>query len=776
MPNSSWSPSTPTHDTTGNQGKALLVDMSNSKNEEDSMLPMGSCKSNTENKAVTNVVDLSRDTDEVHVSQFAPVHETESRPADTKATHAAVSFVPEFSSGQDIKPGENDQRLGDESLSQEKTKEQRITAKASEDEAYQEQMGIHSTVHAFPSTRMPKCEHSQTYAAPCMINLLPSCPRSALIPGLPSLFLTQQTMEWPFHDTSESIIPPKVKTVKLIYNLGIQYHDVDTVRNMVSLRPTCPRSVCTPGFPSVPFYKEDTPNMGSLLPTCPKASSVSGLPSRLPVTTLDEGIWPKNDVLLWERKPKQNEEKHIPPALTENKDMSKLMILMRPSCAEASKIPGFPSASRSRPQEHPSMVNMLPSCPRISNIAGFPSSNLLSKHQYVQHWPSDVVPLFVIQMKDCAAKLIIDLEKSYCDIRLVRNMVSLRQTCPRAAIVSGFPSAPNMAEQLSVCPKTSEETNKSIDSGSPTLHLQKDLSIVNMFPSCSNISRIIGFPSVMVLRVDQDMIQQWISNKNVLIKMPKKKETNVNVSSPQIMDTVKENIGFVKAMVALVPTCPRKAQAPGFPSASTQNEEDSHRMKGDPTSCPKVSGILGMPSVSNTDTVFLDEWPMETEPFWVKGIRKDLPCSKLSCPLQYECVDDKDSIKSMSLLMPSCPRKATLPGFPSAPRPISDKPMMLSCPSETSGSSRLESDSMTSFPLTTTTVSQTKGNIIPEQCDIDHEHQNPTSEFSPDCSVVNGMTQDSARKLDTCLMEETKEDLGFWARSEEGDYGILEKG
>uniref|UniRef100_A0AAR2KR18 C2 NT-type domain-containing protein n=1 Tax=Pygocentrus nattereri TaxID=42514 RepID=A0AAR2KR18_PYGNA len=711
-PNSPWLPSTSTHNTTVDQSRVLPVNRSDGNNEE-----VSDQKSNQENGAMTNIVNLSGDK---HVPQFEELHKAEGTPADIEATCAERSHVPEFPSWQDIKAGEGEQRPADESPPQEKM-----------------------------------------YTTPCMISLLPSCPRTALIPGLPSLFLSEQTVEWQSLKGSGSITQLKVIITKFIHNLGIQYHDMNIVGKMISLRPTCPRSVSIPGFPSVPFYADDKSNVASLLPTCPKASRVSGLPSRLPVTLLENEIWPKNNTVLWESKLKKDK---VQIHAMVNKDMTEVMFFMRPSCSTSSRIPGLPSAPSSTPQEHLCVVNMLPSCPRISSMAGFPSTVFLNIDQDFQQCPSGKLPLFVIQKKDDPRKVIRDLGESYYDIRLVRNMVSLRQTCPRATTVPGFPSAPNMAEFLLVCPKTSEMSNlpsglpvvknKPMDSRSPKLRPQKHPSTVNMLPSCPNNSKIIGIPSIMSLKTDEDVIQQWIFNKNALIKMPKQEKSNICIILPQIMDIFKENIDFARSMVALLPTCPRKAQIPGFPSALTQNEESSHRMIRTVTSCPNVSCILGMPSVVNTESMSLGKWPVKTQPFWVKGMSNHPCCSTLTYPPQYELTDDDGSIKSMALLVPSCPRKARMSGFPSVP--TLDKHMMSnmqsSCAevSETNGSPWLESASIASCHLTTINI-------------------------STENSIVHETIQNNASKL-VSSRQETTEDLGFWARHEEGKRGILENG
>ncbi|MCJ8731697.1 hypothetical protein PDJAM_G00202480 [Pangasius djambal] len=851
-PISPWSPFTSTCDTDQSQSGVLPINGSTRIREEAHNRPIDYQESNQDYEAVKNVVDMSGYSDNAHSPQFAQVHKTkikadnsESNMIDFFLCDAKASYVSGLPSGEDIKMEEDVQRAKDESLLQEESQEKRINTVAPKDTEYQDRHCFEhmrepqlseSTIPGIPLPQRSEVDSSSIYREPCMVSILPSCPRAAIIPGLPSLYLPEKAIKWPSSEESIRVMPCKKEAAMHIHNLGIQYHDSKILNEIISLKPTCPKSVSIPGFPSVPLDTEDIPSSVNFLPTCPKASSISGLPSRLPFTISEPEIWPKNNMMLWERKKKKCKVQ-ILHSFTENPAMFKAMIPIRPSCPTASTIPGFPSTPGSIPQEHPSIINMLPSCPKISSIAGFPSV-FLRIDQDLSLCRPDKTLLFVKQNKKDQIRVIHDLGKPYDDIRQLRNMLSLTLTCPATA-APGFPSAPihnekapNAVNLRPTCPATSRisgmpskllviepddkymhmdsgilwkrqlrksdphilvmstynaETAKSMSlirstcstqsripgfPSAPKRRPQKDQNIVNMMSSCPNNSKIVGFPSITVMRTDQD-IQQWRLNSERLIRTPKKRLSDMYIILSEVLDTFKENIDF-SVMVALVPSCPKKAHCPGFPSLPAQNHECPQCMIKLLTSCPKASCVPGIPSSINTESVS-NKWPRDTEPLWIKRMRNQSYCPKLAYAPLYECTDDKDGIQNIVLLKPSCPRKAKIPGFPFAPSPRSEKHIMSNrlspCATvETCGPLRLESSLVSNVSMTHVPVTILTEEINPsKECDIAMQHLTSSS-------AVNEVSHMNEPKLNSSSLEETKEDIGFWPKSEEGEKGILESG
>lgn len=809
--------------------------------EEITNLPIGNQKSNQDYEAVKNIVDMSGGSDSAHSPQFAQVHKAKmktdnsvSNKIDFFLSDPKASDVSGLRSGEDIKMEEDVQLPKDKSLVWEKSQGKRINVVLPKDTGYQDRHSFEhmceaqlseSTISDNPLPQRSKVDDPKQYGEPCMVRILPSCPRDTFIPGLPSLNIPRNTIKWLPPEGSIRVMPCKKEPGTDIHRLGIQYHDIKKLTEIISLKPTCPKSVSIPGFPSVPLDTEDIPSSVNFLPTCPKTSRISGLPSRLPFSISEADNWPKNSMLLWERKEKKSEVQ-ILHSFTESPDMFKSMILLRPTCSTASKVPGFPSVPGSIQQEHPSIINMLPSCPKISSMAGFPSVLLSIEHD-VSLCQSNNTVLFEIQNRKDEIRDIRGLREPYDDIKQLRKMFSLTLTCPAAA-APGFPSAPLHIEKATIgvslhptCPMTSKiagmpskllvselgvkykhvnsvilwkrqlrkhdlhfldmstynaETAKSMCflrstcpaqskvpgfPSAPKLRPLKDQNIENMIQSCPITSKIVGIPSITVMRTNE-YIYQWRLNSELIIQMPKKRMTDVILNRD--LDTFKENIDFNQTMVALVPSCPKKAHSPGFPSLLTQNHDDmlSYCMIKLLNSCPKASCVPGIPSVLHIESVS-NKWPIYTEPFWIKRTRNQ------SCQSVITLIDVKDDIQSMVLLKPSCPKKAHIPGYPCAPPPISEKngmPTRLSpcavvktCDPLRLESNLLSGSSTTQVPI----IILTSENNSSEEYDIAMQQLANRS--------VTHISSNS-----NSLEESKDQGTRCGPTSEEGEKGILESG
>lgn len=780
---------------------------------------------------------MSGGSDNAHSPQFAQVHKekikadySEPNKIDLSLSDAKASHVSGFLPGEDIKMEKDLLCPKDQSLLHEEN-QKIINTSTPKDTKYQDRHGFEymhkprlnkNTIPDITVPQRSKVNNSKMYREPCMVSILSSCPRATLIPGLPSINLLENAIKR--SEVSETVMSCKKKPVKHIHSLGTWYHDIKILNEMMFLKPTCPKSASVPGFPSVPLYTKDIPSIVNFLPTCPKASRISGLPSRLPFAVSEPESWPINNTVFWKRNNKKSKVQ-ILHTFTESPDMFKGIIPIRPSCSTACKIRGFPSAPGSIHQKLPSIINMLPSCPKYSSIAGFPSV-LLSTKQNISLWRTNNKPLFVMQNKNDQTRVIRDLGEPYDDTRL-KHMFLLTLTCPAAA-APGFPSkpvhiekVPNVVNIYPTCPTTSKiigmpskllvirpDEYKHMDSvilcnrqmrksdahtllyiynaeraksmsqirstcptqsripglpSAPKQRAQNEQNIVNIMPSCPNNSKTVGIPSITVMKTHQDC-HEWRLNSKLIIQMPKKR---MCIILKQVLDIFKENADFTQTMVALAPSCPEKAHSPGFPSLPAQTYESSCYMTKLLTSCPKASRVPGITSVLNTEPDG-NKWSMDTKPLWIKQIRDEPYCYKLLYPPQYELIEGTQSI---ILLKPSCPRKAKNPGFPSAP-PRSEKHTMSNRLSpcaifETCDPMRLESSLISSFSMTRVPI--TEENNPSKGCDIATQHLTNTS-------AVNEVTHTSATELDSNSLEETKEDIGFWPKSEEGEKGILESG
>ncbi|XP_076145562.1 uncharacterized protein ehbp1l1a isoform X2 [Alosa pseudoharengus] len=510
-----------------------------------------------------------------------------------------------------------------------------------------------SRIPGFPSTPRPKV--NPRVQMPSMIDILPTCPKSTHIPGLPTVMVSNETLslKWP----SEDIVfykPFKGKPRILhFHDLGKFYHDMEMLKTMVVLVPTCPRKARNPGFPSVPrdpekLHLSNAPSMVNILPTCPKSSGVSGLPSRLHTGS---GGWLTCNSLLWDKPLKrQSSGIHHFSAdllpLEKNINMSN----MRPSCPKTTRIPGCPSAPRPEICRAPSIVNLVPSCPKVSKMMGFPSIKALKAEQDMPWWYAlDKKPFWAKQIKNTStlfkplpSGVTLSKEGGY----IGRSMFKLAPTCPGQARVPGFPSAPKP-------------------------ELERAPSMINCLPSCPKISRVPGIPSAKKL-VEEFDIKGWpIREMPLWIKPFKRKPCEaISLQPAQYRPRDDSEREIIKSMPLLVPCCPRKASTPGFPSSPRPKVDNAPNIMNLLPSCPKVARIPGVPSIqmSQNECAAMN-WPLGVQPFCVKSLKNKSFESALVLPVHYRTIKDQIIIRGMFYLAPNCPGKARNSGFPSAPRP-----------------------------------------------------------------------------------------------------------
>ncbi|XP_041723803.1 uncharacterized protein LOC121554340 isoform X2 [Coregonus clupeaformis] len=469
---------------------------------------------------------------------------------------------------------------------------------------------------------------------PSMVNHLPTCPRLSRVFGLPSRHLHKSENDDWYANRPLLERPLKKSTV---YVQEMPHKDKELTKNMVDMLLSCPNKARIPGFPSAPQSKlEDPPSMSSLLPTCPKLSKVSGLPSRERIKSRDED-WLLDRVPLWEKPLRERGEPilDISPAHDKDKDL-KHMVAMVPSCPRKASVPGFPSAPRQRSVETLSMVNLVPTCPKVSTVSGLPA---LDQNQ-APDWPVDKDSL---KMSPRERSGLLDNFGTVCnDSEMVSTMVALTPSCPRAASIPGFPSAP-----------------------------RQEPIMINLLPTCPRLSRVFGLPS-RHLHKSENVV--WHANRRPLLERPFKK---ITVSLVQAMPH--ENKEFTNNMVDMLPSCPKKARIPGFPSAPHPKVEIDLSMLSLVPACPKVSSLPGFASTEGSTTL---EWLVDPKPMFEHLQKKEE--EEYVFP-KDQSKEDSDKMKAMVALMPCCPVASMIPGFPSAPyKKAEEAPSMMnlvpSCP------------------------------------------------------------------------------------------------
>lgn len=469
-----------------------------------------------------------------------------------------------------------------------------------------------------------------------MIYLLPACPKTALVPGMPSVNF--QDTKWPW-DGSVKILKEylqKEKPAKLIQDMDCSLYERSTVEHMVSLHLTCPRNASIPGFPSLPF------NMVNLLPLCPDFSVAPGFPSRHPIICADE-IWPKENLIFYLKKHKEQ----ILPMSSMKMDFetAKNMVSLRSSCSAAPKISGFPSAPK---PVTPSMVRISSCCPNVSCIAGFPSAKELTSQNIIQQWPSNnESSLIIAQKNQSSLPQVVNILKE----DELTGMVSLVPSCPRKTRTPGFPSAPKQKLDITFC-------------------------MTKLLPSCPTASCVLGISTIQILASTSDSLKEWPKDINPFwVKTLASQPCNFICPYPAQYE-VTENTSVFNSMLSLIQSCPRKASTPGFPSAPWLMPE-TQIISGTLSTCPQTAKTPGFPSLvpSEIDKALVNNWPLKEKCFFVRRCLPMYTSKRLNIAYQ-----DKESLKEMYAILPSCPVKANVPGFPSAPKPKLMLHLFPSCP------------------------------------------------------------------------------------------------
>lgn len=470
--------------------------------------------------------------------------------------------------------------------------------------------------------------------ASSMLYLLPTCPKAAFAPGMASITFQDTKCS---EDESVKILKEFIQKEKpdvFIEDMDTSLYDQSTVENMISLQLACPRAASIPGFPSLPFC------MVSLLPLCSDVSEIPGFSSRYPSLCTDE-LWPKEIVMFCFRKNKEQILQTLSMKIDD--EMTRNMFALRPSCSASPKIPGFPSAPK---PVAPNMVRISHCCPKVSGIAGFPSAKVLAFQNIIQQWPSNnESSLIIAQKNQSSLPQIVNVSKEDC----LTGMVRLVPSCPRKTRTPGFPSAP-----------------------------KRDItfSMTKLLPLCPSASCVAGISSIQTLTSTLDSLQEWRNDiKPFWIKTLASQPCRFINPYPALYEVTEDKYIFSN-MLSLIPSCPRKARNPGLPSALWLMPE-TQMTSGTLSACPQTSKTPGFPSLvpSKLDKAVVNIWPFKEKAFIERRCLPEYTFDKLNIAYQ-----DEENFKGMHAILSSCPVKASIPGFPSAPKPKLMLYLLPSCP------------------------------------------------------------------------------------------------
>ncbi|XP_063042429.1 uncharacterized protein ehbp1l1a isoform X3 [Engraulis encrasicolus] len=529
-----------------------------------------------------------------------------------------------------------------------------------------------------PSAPRPEPKRAQS-----MTSCLASCPRMSKVIGIPSIMgvdTQQHSSRW-HQNRDRSLWVKRTKDLSRVFAPSSPVmrllKDKNIRKAMINLRPTCPEKARTWGVPSAPRPEpKRVQSMTSCLASCPRMSKVIGIPSIMGVDTQQHSSrWHQNrDRSLWVKRTKDPSRVFAPSSpvmrLLKDKNIRKAMINLRPTCPEKARKWGVPSAPRPEPKRVQSMTSCLASCPNVSKVIGIPSIMGVNAQQHSSWWHQNRDrSLWVKRTKEpsrvfAPSSPVMKLLK---DKNIRKAMINLRPTCPERARVWGMPSASKPEPKIT-----------------PSM-----TSCLSSFPK---ISRVVGIPSAKRLGKDLDCEKAWPFREMSLCRKPfTRKPCAVCLEPAQYRPENDSEKNLVKRMGLIVPCCPIKASIPGFPSLPKQAQQISKQVNRCPNmvnilpASPNVSSILGVPSIKMSKPKKHSEksWPLGIQPRLVKPLRSK--CSIHNFPSHYNEIKDTYIIRGMLYLAPSCPGKARMPGFPSAPRRQLTKlprtaPMVPSCP------------------------------------------------------------------------------------------------
>ncbi|XP_061091574.1 uncharacterized protein ehbp1l1a isoform X2 [Conger conger] len=537
-------------------------------------------------------------------------------------------------------------------------------------------------IPGFPSKPWCKSDKTQTDLQN-MVNLFPVCPRTARVCGFPSRQITMsegaQAEGWLMY---KKLLSENAKRSKhSLHYSPIRYIfplDKETIVRMVSLVPTCPSVASVPGFPSVPLSKltgepmEKTTAVVSLRLSCPRYTSICGFQSIM-VPTTEEGQaeeWLGKRKSLWEKSGRVinfTQQLNVPMArLYEDKEVIKSMAYLLPCCPRVASIPGFPSAPQPKTMETLDIVRLLQPCPNLPSVPGFPSRT--ANKAQVEAWSKNKIILLQKPLRvrpEITLQTTEPLERLQKDKELLKSMVTLVPSCPQISSVPGFPSAPQSKAAV----------------------FQENHSMVNNLLSCTKTCTISGIPSLQILNTGEVQVKYWPVDQKPLWEKSEKKRCLFS-SSTMEMPHIDKNSN--KGVVDLLPSCPRVARIPGFPSAQRPTSNVAINMMSFIVSCPRVSTIPGLPSRNESDAL-VEEWTVDMRPLWVKLEEKERPAFTMQfSPVLASSAENTEEKQNMVTFVTSCPRQASIPGFPSLSCPEADNAiedkvlnmvnLLLSCP------------------------------------------------------------------------------------------------
>ncbi|XP_075943290.1 uncharacterized protein ehbp1l1a isoform X10 [Anarhichas minor] len=490
-----------------------------------------------------------------------------------------------------------------------------------------------STVAVFPSYPVRTClvgmPKGPQKLLPSIISIVPICPKQTQIPGMLSQNqIISDNKDW--HALRRLIIKrPENKTQVHLVQWILK--DTDIPKDMVDMLTSCPNKANIFGLPSAP----QEPSMVNIMPSYPIHSGVPGWPSKTGqkfcLSSCNE--WFASKILHWDSPFIIKEVQILNAVLCFDINTAESMSSILPSCPKNVSAPGFPSALTLTITDGPTMVNLLPSCTKESRVPGMPLRDTSKQSERLM----ESKPLLLPREKSAVKLHLLDVNVFYSDCDMIINMVSILPSCPQIACLPGFPSVP--CQVLADIP-----------------------SMINLLPTCPRHSSVCGIPSRYYSYSDE---AEWNVYKMPAWERPLRNPGRLSVIHDHKMYFTEK---AVKVMVSILPPCPKHSFMPGIPSKAGERQVEAvmrepQSMLKTVATFPKHSKIPGLPAKNTAKDS--DGWYVDKDVVWKSSFNRRYGVVHQDFTVKDTSYRDKEIMLSM---LPSCPRQALNPGFPSAPQ------------------------------------------------------------------------------------------------------------
>ncbi|KAM8880641.1 uncharacterized protein ehbp1l1a isoform 3-T3 [Synchiropus picturatus] len=489
----------------------------------------------------------------------------------------------------------------------------------------------------FPSAPQPKST---------MVNIMPSCPKQSRAAGFPSQSV-QKCLTSAKQSVSDrsSHFQFSVAKRQVMISRSVSYCDLPTAAKMFLTLPSCPANTQVPGFPSAltPTYARTA--MLSLLSSCSNDSKIPGMTTKF---IRAHSKWPVEKLALISPERRmiscQIDDTYI---LRFDGDILKRMPSAFDTCPQVARSPGFPSRLTPNLPHVPVLTDLQSTIAKYSGICGMPSKI----HMQVDETKWNVVksriwerpvPNFDSQLA------ILNFKFGLREKSSVRIMVSMLPACPKR---SGIPGIPSKLGEGQV-----ETLSKPL------------LSMLKTSATFSKQSKILGLPALTIVS-DCD---GWHRGTSAQWERPLA-HTLAHICQDFSLPTLP--VQQREIMLSMRPSCPMQALNPGFPSAPRIQAPDAEAGKNPNVvellqCCPEQSHIIGFPSRTVNPILKVDGWPDGV----IAQHRYSLTYSamdrlKVICPVESsDCgssATPRIPFPNNVNIVPSCPKKASMPGLPS---------------------------------------------------------------------------------------------------------------